>query len=79
MALRGRPPIAQADRKANNLTFRTRGDMRSKLEEAAQKSGRSISEEIEARLERSFVADEVREAVAEALSDHPRLSAAPSP
>lgn len=51
---RGRPPIAEQDRKTSNLTFRTRGDLRAKLEEAAQESGRSISEEIEHRLHSTF-------------------------
>lgn len=51
---RGRPPKDPADRKDGNLTFRTRGDMRRRLSEAAEKSGRSISEEVEKRLEESF-------------------------
>lgn len=51
---RGRPPIAQEDRKAGNLTFRTRANLREQLEEAAQQSGRSVSEEIEHRLQTSF-------------------------
>lgn len=51
---RGRPPIAEEDRKTGNLTFRTRGGLRTQLEEAAQQSGRSVSEEIEHRLQLSF-------------------------
>jgi hypothetical protein len=51
---RGRPPIAEEERKAGNLTFRTRGSLRAQLEEAAQQSGRSVSEEIEHRLQISF-------------------------
>jgi Arc-like DNA binding domain len=51
---RGRPPIPEADRKRANLTFRTRSGMREKLEAAAAQSGRSVSEEVEYRLERSF-------------------------
>ncbi|MCJ2060110.1 hypothetical protein MKL09_26710 [Methylobacterium sp. J-048] len=51
---RGRPPIAEEDRKSGNLTFRTRGDLRSQLEASAQQSGRSVSEEIEYRLQVSF-------------------------
>ena len=51
---RGRPPIAEEDRKAGNLTFRTRGSLRSQLEETAKQSGRSVSEEIEHRLQISF-------------------------
>ena len=51
----GRPALPEADRKSRNFTFRSRGDLREHLERAAQKAGRSISEEIENRLERSFL------------------------
>lgn len=51
---RGRPPVAKEDRKTGNLTFRTRANLREQLEEAAQQSGRSVSEEIEYRLQQSF-------------------------
>lgn len=51
---RGRPVVAEEDRKTANLTFRTRGGLRAQLEEAAQESGRSVSEEIEYRLQTSF-------------------------
>ena len=51
---RGRPPIPEAERKVGNLTFRTRGGLRAKLEVAAEESGRSVSEEIEHRLQVSF-------------------------
>jgi len=50
----GRPPKAKEDRKAVNFTFRSRGQMRERLEKAAAASGRSISEEIEFRLNQSF-------------------------
>jgi hypothetical protein len=43
-----------ADRKRNNLTFRARDVLKDKLEETASKNGRSISGEIEVRLEMSF-------------------------
>jgi hypothetical protein len=50
----GRPPKAKEDRKAVNFTFRSRDQMRERLEAAAAASGRSISEEIEHRLNQSF-------------------------
>jgi hypothetical protein len=56
----GRPPKAEADRKSRNLTFRSRGDLRDRLLEAAQRSGRSLSEEIEYRLWQSILEDDKR-------------------
>jgi Arc-like DNA binding domain len=50
----GRPPKSEEDRKGVNFTFRNRGQMRERLQEAAAASKRSISEEIEHRLEDSF-------------------------
>jgi hypothetical protein len=47
----GRPPLPANVRKGVNLTFRARGDMRDWLRAVAEKSGRSISEEIEQILE----------------------------
>jgi predicted HicB family RNase H-like nuclease len=55
----GRPPKAKEDRKAVNFTFRSRGQMRERLQAAAIAAGRSISEEIEFRLERSFWQEEM--------------------
>jgi predicted HicB family RNase H-like nuclease len=55
----GRPPKAEEDRKAVNFTFRSRGQMRERLQAAAIAVGRSISEEIEFRLERSFWQEEI--------------------
>ena len=55
----GRPPKAKEDRKAVNFTFRSRGQMRERLQEARMASGRSISEEIEHRLEESFRTEEI--------------------
>jgi hypothetical protein len=46
-----------AVRKRNNLTFRTRDQLRDQLERAAAATGRSISEEIEYRLTSSFSHD----------------------
>jgi Arc-like DNA binding domain len=50
----GRPPKSEKDRKAVNFTFRSRGQMRERLQGAAASSGRSVSEEIEYRLDQSF-------------------------
>jgi hypothetical protein len=46
-----------AERKRNNLTFRVRDQLRADLEQAAAANQRSVSEEIEHRIERSFVVD----------------------
>src|SRR4051794_18471096 len=51
---RGRPPVAASERKSKNFTFRSRGDLHDRLTDAAARSGRSISEEIEIRITRSF-------------------------
>ncbi len=52
---RGRPPVPDSQRRSTNFTFRSRGDLHSRLAGAAAQSNRSISEEIEWRLERSFL------------------------
>jgi hypothetical protein len=56
---RGRPPKPQAQRKRANLTFRVRDELRSRLEAAATVAQRSVSEEIEHRLEASFRDEEL--------------------
>ena len=38
---RGRPPIDPSERKDGNLTFRTRGDLRQRLDVEAKKNGRT--------------------------------------
>ena len=50
----GRPPKPPKNRKSVNFTFRSREEMREQLRVAADRSGRSISEEIEYRLNQSF-------------------------
>jgi predicted HicB family RNase H-like nuclease len=55
----GRPPKAEEDRKAVNFTFRSRGQVRERLQAAADGARRSVSEEIEIRLERSFWQEEI--------------------
>lgn len=54
---RGRPPKPAEERRGHNLTFRTRADFRERLEQAAARSGRSVTEEVELRIERSFEVD----------------------
>ncbi len=64
----GRPPKRPGEPKAGNLTLRTYGDLRQKLEAAARLSGRSVSGEVEMRLERSFANDEMRAIIREELA-----------
>jgi Arc-like DNA binding domain len=66
----GRPPKPAKERKTVNFTFRSRGDMRERLRDAAAVSGRSISEEIEFRLEQSFQEERIAMAVLKALRDY---------
>jgi hypothetical protein len=56
---RGRPPKSSAGPKVGSLTFRTRADFRERLEQAAAQSGRSVTEEVELRVERSFEIDPI--------------------
>lgn len=56
---RGGQPKPPEARKRGNLTFRVRDDLRLRLEESATKCGRSVSEEIEQRLEQSFNAPDL--------------------
>src|SRR5262249_60037015 len=58
MAMRpGRPAKPEDQRRSRNLTFRVRGDLHERLQTAAA-GERSISEEIERRLEQSFWYDD---------------------
>jgi hypothetical protein len=51
---RGRPAKPEAERKRSNLTFRVRTQQRYRLQLSANREGRSLSEEIEHRLEKSL-------------------------
>lgn len=51
---RGRPRLPDDERKGAHLKIRTRGGTRERLEAAAARHGRSVSEEVERRLEESF-------------------------
>jgi len=56
---RGRPPLPKEEGKRFALALRVTGPMRRALEEAANSSGRSISQEIELRLEQTFSNEKV--------------------
>tara|TARA_R110000744_G_scaffold5383_1_gene19010 strand:+ start:711 stop:1151 length:441 start_codon:yes stop_codon:yes gene_type:complete len=51
---RGRPPLPQERRKRNNVTLRLRDELKQRLAEQADANGRSLSEEMEYRLEFSI-------------------------
>ncbi|MEQ9642504.1 MAG: hypothetical protein RIM84_20925 [Alphaproteobacteria bacterium] len=55
---RGRPPLNPAERRRNNVTIRMRDALKDQLQADANANGRSLSEEIEVRLEASFGADD---------------------
>ena len=51
----GRPPLSPGKRRGASMGFRPTPTIRAELEKAARANGRSMSHEVEARLERSFV------------------------
>jgi hypothetical protein len=53
-ARRGRPPLKSGEAKRASFNTRLRNALKEQLEESARAAGRSLSEEIESRLERSF-------------------------
>jgi hypothetical protein len=66
---RGRPPLAPGKAKRASFNTRIRSALKAELEAAADRAGRSLSEEIEFRLERSLEeqkrsGDALREGVA---------------
>ena len=54
---KGRPPKPEPERKSRYVSFRARSGLQARLAAAAQQSERSVSEEIERRLERSFLTE----------------------
>ena len=50
----GRPPKPESQRRRNNVTIRMRDSVKKNLQVSAESHGRSLSEEIEWRLEQSF-------------------------
>lgn len=57
---RGRPPLPATEGKRSTLAFRVTKKTRQQLDKAAKQSGRSLSQETELRLERSFQDEEAR-------------------
>ena len=57
---RGRPALPPEQRKRNNVTIRLRDKLKSVMQDAGTAQGRSLSEEIEARLEASLLDEEAR-------------------
>jgi hypothetical protein len=60
--------MAEGQGRRYPLNMRTTSGLRDKIAEAARLSGRSMSHEVEARLEESFTYTEVRQAVIEGFS-----------
>src|SRR5258707_14372768 len=54
----GRPSLPASEKKGRNLTFRIRDGMRERLSDEAALHERSLSEEIERRLQQSFLKEE---------------------
>jgi hypothetical protein len=59
---------ARSTAKRNNLTFRVRDQLRERLEQAAQANQRSVSEEIEHRLNRDFAWEAANGDIAQLLA-----------
>ena len=70
---RGRPAKAAEDRKSASMKFRTREDLRDKIEAAAAAAGRSASEEVEERIKASFNIEPLHHMVFGNGSDAKRL------
>ena len=66
----GRPPKPAKERRRSHFTFRTTDALREQLRAAAAVEGRSISEEIEWRLQQSFEREQMAQAVAKAIIGH---------
>jgi hypothetical protein len=60
---RGRPRKPDEEAKREQMSFRTTPVMRDKILASAEASGRSIAQELEFRIERSFRDDDVIQAV----------------
>ncbi len=58
--LPGRPPLPPGQRKLDSLGFRPTPAVRAKIEAAAKANGRSLSREVESRLEESFLNEEAK-------------------
>lgn len=65
---RGRPAVEGAGRKSASLKFRTRGDLRARIDEAAAAAGMSSSEYVEQALKQHFLATDLRQIVSEEIA-----------
>ena len=54
----GRPPKNPGEGKRPTITFRCRGPLHERIQSSAREADRSVSEEVETRLDRSYVADD---------------------
>lgn len=61
--------MSRAPAKVGTITFRTTGDLRERLRAASTTSGLSITQEVERRLERSFLLDDMRQIIREEVGD----------
>lgn len=64
----GRPRLYPGTEKRPTLTFRVRGRMHEQLSKAAEEAERSLSEEIERRIEQSFQITDIKEAIDSAVA-----------
>lgn len=64
----GRPKKPDSEAKRYPLGMRTTLEMQRKMQDAARASGRSVAQEVEFRLERSFRDDELRAIIREELA-----------
>ena len=60
---RGRPRLPKGQKKPEPMSFRPTPDIRTKLEAAAAASGRSMTREIDSRIERTFLEDDFQEGI----------------
>ena len=64
---RGRPPLPPGEGKKVPLNMRTTREIRTRLEDAAKASGRSLAHEVEYRLDQTFREEDTRKAVQGAI------------
>lgn len=69
MANLGRPKKRDEDKRLSPIGFRPTPKMRAQLDLEAQVNKRSLTKEIESRLERSFAIDEMQQAIREVLAE----------
>jgi hypothetical protein len=56
---RGRPPLRDTDRRKHIMSVRVRPQLHALLQEAAETNGRTLSQEVEFRIEQSFANTEI--------------------